>query len=325
MATICNPRVEDAVEQKEFEDYLFSDQIRIGRWTFNVNGEISRGGNGIVYRLEDPVNRVNMALKVSNTDEEAEIAERMKNAGCNILRMKTLPYDIFINNTYYNNKNAYLMELADGTLYHLFQNILPAVFPQFRDDINQRRETVLNLIEQIRSQIICLRNIDNNRYIYTDLKPTNVLFKCRDQANLNSINVMLGDLGSAVPAGNPANIYVSTYIAPEFRMQAGGNFRLLNDNQKYAYLSWQLGMLILYFFLPDVAAQNNYNRFTWNNVIHSTDADALALRTRLRYFFGPTIGNLVHPDPLQRTDINNPIYPSPDPLPVIPNVVIPPF
>ena len=324
MATICNQRVEDAAEQKQFEDYLFSDQIRIGRWTFNVNGEISRGANGIVYRLEDPVHRVHMALKVGNNDEEVEIAERMKNSGCNILRMKTAPHDIFINNTYYNNRNAYLMELADGTLTHLFQNRLPVVYPPFRDDINVRRETVLNLLEHIRIQLICLRNIDN-KYIYTDLKPPNVLFKCRDQANLNTTSVMLGDLGSAVPAGNPANIYVSTYIAPEFRMQAGGNFRLQNDNQKYAYLSWQLGMLILYFFLPDVAAQNNYNRFTWMNVIHSTDAHALGLRTRLSYFFGPTIGNLVHPDPLQRTDINNPIYPPPDPLPVIPNVVIPPF
>ena len=29
--TICNPRAEDAQEQKDFENYLFSEQIRVGK------------------------------------------------------------------------------------------------------------------------------------------------------------------------------------------------------------------------------------------------------------------------------------------------------
>jgi serine/threonine protein kinase len=216
------------------------------------------------------------------------------------------------------------MEIADGTLLDLFHNRLPILLPLFRDDINVRRETVLETAEIIRNQIICLRNINNN-YIYTDLKPQNILFKCRDQADLNATSVMLGDLGSAVPSGHPPE-YISTYVAPEYKMSPSpGRFHLINDNAKYSYLSWQVGMLILFFFLPDVASQYNYSRFYWGNVMTSTDAQAMHLRTMLSYFFGPTIGNLVHPDPALRTDIRNPIYPSPDAMPVIPNVIIPNF
>ena len=58
------------------------------------------------------------------------------------------------------------MELADGTLLQLFQDKILNVLPSFRDDIDVRRDTVLETAENIRKQIQCLRPINKKIYLY---------------------------------------------------------------------------------------------------------------------------------------------------------------
>jgi hypothetical protein len=313
MAKLCNARVENQIEQQELYNYLFSDKINIGKYSFELVREISRGANGVVYELRDTNHQVNLALKCNDNDDEAIVSEKLKNAGCDILRMKPVGQDIWnkFDNRFYQGKNIYFMELAEGTLFTFFKR-LKITDPAFYNDKTNFRQLLLNIGETVRRQMVCIRNIDND-YVYTDLKITNVLYKCENSHDLNTVRFFLGDLGSVVKSPRD-NAYTCTYVPFEHR--ANYRLNLVNDDLKDAAMSWQIGMLILSYVL-DGLTQPIYEKFNWKNIHTTKFSDVRILINRLNDVFGPTISNLLNPDPLLRTKISQVLFPPPDPLPIM--------
>ena len=127
---------------------------------------------------------------------------------------------------------------------------------------------------------------------------------------------MLGDLGSASPVGG---IYICTYCPPEHKVPLPGKVRLNNNNEKYIAMAWELGMLLLYFFISTPGQVYTYNKFVWNRVSTSNNAEADELRDILEEFFGPDIGGLLDRDLLMRRSFTRPLYPPPGPLPATAN------
>ena len=308
--TYCNPKNENIMFQNELENYVFSnnydfnntDQSLNNRvisiydkknnniFDFMIDKKLGSGGNGRIYKLKGADLKVYLAIKFGNSDDETKIAEELNNSNCNVLKVKSVGKQL----KNYQEKNkvenyAYFMELADGNLRDLALKFDSLGL----NEINR----FLTICEIIRKQMICIFDI-NNDYVYIDMKLENILYKCRDSSKLNEYNLMIGDLGAAVPSGG---YYLSTYPPYEHRNQKGFiNFN--NNDEKLSALSWELGILLLSFI-----SGSNMNILAYNSIKNITIDNLQNLYLLMENTYGSDIAKLLEPNHLNRRSIRIPL------------------
>ena len=302
--TYCKHRNESKEEQKNLENYIFSDQynpdevvqdiddpriIHINRYNFTILGQIGYGSNGKVYSLRDDTNNVFLAIKFAINSSEFSIANELnrKNPSCNVLRVKSIGKSLF--NPIQNKieEYGYFMELAEGTL-HDFLVLIKDVDPEILLYEDIYIELLLGIAENIRQQMICIYEM-NNQYVYTDLKSTNVLYKCNEPTNLDVTTFILGDLGSAVPTSDD-NLYISTYPPIELA-EKNGYLSFSTNQEKENAMSWQLGALLLFFVAGNT---REYNMLYFNNIKNISEAEMITLYTIMVRMYGVDIANLLN-------------------------------
>ena len=212
--------------------YIYNDktltQLKIkDNYTFDAK-RIDRGSFGTVYELYDKNKKVKLAVKIPNNMSSDDIIldeELVSKIGCNVLRVKSID-------------NKFFMELADGNMLNFIKKV-----PLTND-------TIFNMVDQIRDQILCLLHNSNGNYFYTDVKLRNTLYKCINDSKL-SIKVFLGDLASAMLIDG---FNIKTYPPWEYRY----NMSVPDDNlRKYEVISWSIGILLAQFANIDIKRLKN--------------------------------------------------------------------
>ena len=241
--TICRQRNENKELQERLNTYIFSNNyrsydifqnvdnqniIRIRNIDFTFGKRLGSGSNGRVYNLVSP--EVSLAIKFGSSNDEVQIAQELNNKipPCNCLKVQSVGKELYNPKEKQIERHGYFMELAEGTLDE-FLDIIPNIDTELKTDQEKLRDTLLQIAEKIRVQMLCIYNM-NNDYVYTDMKLANVLYKCRNKDDLNSVSFILADLGSAVPYNGQ---YLATYPPVEYRM--GQGFFNLNTPQAKAF------------------------------------------------------------------------------------------
>ena len=178
---------------------------------------------------------------------------------CSIIPYETIP----------GRDSLYLMEKAEGDLNQLLTTNI--------DFVNSNITSILLQCTQV---IKCLFDI---RLFYTDIKPSNFLYKRNDDG---TIRIMIGDLGSADPKGiemydaetgthkyTIPGTYIATY-PPIERKESGGLFQYPNEHD----LVWMMGIIALGLagYDPEIYAHNKIGEMTISyheNNMKSLDID----------------------------------------------------
>jgi hypothetical protein len=242
----------------------------VNYYLFDYEKIISSGSYGTVLKFVDKKKNVALALKMTRANDENLISDKLNQSDCGILRVKYSEKD-FIGSNF-----AYFMELADGDLEDFFLENL--------QNMNDNPGLFLDIFETIRKQLICLFELDN-RYVYTDMKPNNVLYKCDKN---KEIKFFLGDLGSAV--SDNEKDYIATYppIGSTY-----GFFKLNSVLKKKGALGWSLGILILisslYYYKKnrsEIQTGLSYinNSLLHNNILYLTKNDMEQFKLSLNSF-----------------------------------------
>ena len=243
---ICNRRDENYQNQLVLENFLFGSSFNPSNVQFKNDGQIlviktnnitfnleraekplGKGSYGAVYKYTDKINKVNIALKVTQENDEEEIANQLRQSNCSVLAVRYLD-KVNIDNDY---MFVYFMELAEGDLekwVNAMLNKYPYGIP---------RQAVYKVCFSVWQQLSCLLKLGR---FYTDMKLGNVLFKCPKPNDIeeNDVRFMLGDLGSAVP--NPVNgVQVATY--PPFEYKSDEGMVIGTDS----VIAWEFGILVL--------------------------------------------------------------------------------
>ena len=208
---------------------------------------LGQGTYGTVYLMQNNSRTCKFALKMeivgNDGDSETPIIEHLNKSKCNFINIVNLGF-IKSNN---RENHFHIMSLYDGDLV----NLRPKLFKEGYDT-----GAILQIVENIRRQILCIYEY-NNDYVYTDLKAENILYKCE---SLKNIKVLLADLGSVIK--DKEQDYVSTYPSPEYKY-SDGFINFGNDKnskfKKEAYLSWQIGVLLLDLLKYDISKLNFNN------------------------------------------------------------------
>jgi len=310
---MCGFRNENLVNQNLFRDLMltqfnryttvsqtYGDNIvcRFGPNVFEFVrvGFLGEGGNGAVYHYRDNRNRINIAVKCCRNGDEINISEHLILNNCRTLFSKYVGQSLIINGTLV--RYPFIMELAEGNIRNYLRDLRRSVVPNLTDD--QLNTRVLSLVEEVRQQMVCIYN-SNNNYVYTDLKVDNILFKCDNPARLNDTRIFLGDLGSAVGL---ASRYIATY--PPYEHRNGDGILILNtEREKLDAMAWELGVLLLSIYhggTPEFA-DLGYHRIRGIDV-GTTFATLYQL---MEQSYGPDLARLIQIDPINRRSILDPI------------------
>jgi len=306
---ICEEKKENKLNQELLDKflYLFYDPNLVNN-IISPNGEsiinitihsgqkfnlkftkkLGEGSSGHVYKLEDNKMKVSIAVKFGKNDEETLIAEALNRSNCNVLRVKAIGKPII--NSLDNSKLenfGYFMDLADGTLRNY-------VIRKVKSGEGITFEEMINIVETIRKQIVCIYELNNN-YVYTDIKLENILYKC----TRDNVVFILGDLGSAIP--DARNRYLATYPPFEFKR---GRFILDSENKKDNAMAWGLGILILSFIAGN---KPEFEFLGYDKIIHCSNDQFITLYEILEKKVGNETASLINPLPHRRRSIFIPI------------------
>ena len=241
---ICDRRDENYDNQMKLEEYLFGPEfnsdnlnlindgkiivVKTKSMTFNLNRvdkPIGEGTAGTVFKFIDNVNQVNIAVKITSSNNEEEIANQLRMSDCAVLHVR------YVDGLKINNKFVYFMELAEGDLHDWARKMMD----KYRNGIP--RHILYSVCVSIWKQLDCLFELGR---FYTDIKLENILFKCPLPNNIEEENVrfMLGDLESAVPVNG---VLGATYPPYEYKNMRG----LLPQYIYYStVLTWGFGILV---------------------------------------------------------------------------------
>lgn len=305
-----------AEEQARFEELVFSEDFdvasvqQVGLYTIKVLNYtlvanlkmLGSGSYSKVYSYFDSKNKVYLAVKFSDVDNEDDISNALLKKNCHLLRVKSVgemrePQKGELLYTYF-------MELAEGTLVQFIETTLEDTKTKALLSSNLI-PIFLNIGEEIRSQMLCLYDMDN-QYVYTDLKPLNVLFKCVNQTN--RVRFFLGDLGSAVM--EPDGTYISTYPPPEHvnGVDEDGFLNLEDSVTKEQAMSWELGVFLLYLVCGNKIPEFSYLGFNHMfNMLTQDSSVYFRLYKIMEEKYGNDIASLFHSDPAQRRSIRLPL------------------
>ena len=241
--------IEETTKQNK---YNIIDRIKIWnkskesgeRFTLTHVKDLGAGAYGIVYLLTGKSksgDEIKITIKNMINNDEKYIGRDLMKSDCEILRVKVFGDKDIEGSNSVANFNAF-MEPAHDSLYN------------YKPTNKLTKEQILDIGQQILEQLRCLHKLTPTKitplvkkYLYTDLKPANVLYFDCGKENEKRLKVQLGDLGSAVstPGSDNKNGFISTYPAFEHRSNKG-HFRIdLDDLDVCSQVtSYQLGMLL---------------------------------------------------------------------------------
>lgn len=215
------------LDQLQVPKYIQINSLKFTNPTF-----INAGHYAAIVGYSDTDKHI--ALKIGRIDKDIAVLQKLKKTECG---------QIIVNSVLHEEKqenvvNRYLiMEKVNGTLYDIISLT--------NQDTLVSLMIVLNIIMQLTLMFKCLLQID---LVYTDIKLTNILYKC---ASKDHIKIMLGDLGSAVPKDQEG---VATF-PPFDKITDEGAI----DNAEESDVIWGIGITIFYLLGYDIAAY-----FAWN-------------------------------------------------------------
>ncbi|MEZ4470404.1 MAG: serine/threonine-protein kinase [bacterium] len=196
--------------EREMEERTREIPDRLGR--YEVRGRIGGGGMGEVYRVYDPVNRREVALKVLKFTYPRALhyfkREFRAVAGLSHPNLVAL-YDLHHEGEQY----FYTMEIIDGVDLYLYVNghnrLVTDPRVLCRPDRAQRvRQTIVQLLQ-------ALAYLHEHGCIHRDIKPSNVLVDRSGQVKL----VDFGIVKELLPGGEGQSLSqvfgTSTYFSPE--------------------------------------------------------------------------------------------------------------
>jgi serine/threonine protein kinase len=301
-----NLDIVDDVNQLRFDSFIYtqnfkttihnknviihiSDQINI---ILNITEKIGEGMFSNIYKLVDSKNKIVAALKVEKLENpiEHEISELLNKNKCNLLKVKYIGKHNFNQYIY----NCYIMELANGDLNKLSNFYMDNI------DKKQTLQFFRDIVEELRIQLLCLLEISNYKYVYTDVKLNNILYMCKMPQQY--IKIFLGDLGSAVPDGNGA--YIASFPPWEYKDNTEkGVLNLTTNTEKEKTLSWLIGILLLSFVSKDNVIDYYYaNLDKMDSDIHRKKVKHFIIQT-----YGPQFAYYLSLNPKIREDIKNPL------------------
>ena len=255
---VCESRVENSVNQKILEDYLFGDKYKLSDIEIELNkrekiyainirnvgitdeqislrggSEVSRSFDEVVRSYSDFFEQVNIAVKFSKKNNEEEISNQLRNSGCDVLKLRYLGKKVEAKD---NNIYPYFMELIDGNLYSWnvkMHKIYPNGIP---------RKIIFNVLEKLWKQMNCLLK---NGKVYTNIDLENILFKCDDPLKIgeDGVRFILGNLGSLVLNENGESY--SSFPPFEYKDKYGYIPVGKSLDSDKAILAWQFGILTL--------------------------------------------------------------------------------
>lgn len=259
--SLCDVKNIDQDVQRRLEDYLFSsssiiftlkrfrgDLISV-RFS-SVQGvvyeclykkKLGAGAVGQVYLFADSVSRVAFAIKESEDAHEIPMASKLVGSGCNVLRTRYIggaedEYWQQPENKGKKRLHVFLMELADGDLGNLLEK-----------KVRMSPADALQLVEQLRQQMLCLYEVSNRQYVYCDIKVGNIFYKCH--SDLTHFRVFLGDLEGAVPIHKQKDriyFYNNTFVPEEGTFVGEADMNTPEGSlQKKALLSFSVGIALL--------------------------------------------------------------------------------
>jgi len=272
-------------------------------YTFKFVKKLGKGAYGTVILLkENKKNPVKLAVKIEERAKtepimEQDIANDLHNNNCDTIEVRhIMSIDVAQSSRSFD---IYIMNPMKGDL-----NQLVGVIDELY--INDIKRVKLNIAREIKKQIACLFELNNN-YVYTDLKLANVLYDC--SSDVDNIRIHLGDLGGAVMDNN--NVYISTYPPYEYikRRSKGNGYLYLSNNTegKKQTLAWQMGIVLLSLIGSDsdsLLYNLQYNRITKDESFVNKGMNLI------NEYYGKTLnlGKFLHWDPDERTKFNTEKY-----------------
>lgn len=317
-AIFCADRLESAERQRDLEQYVFSEQYNpavfapLGLTAFGLSNfgylfvaskMLGSGSNGSVYLFTDSVHNVHLALKYADRDDESDISRALLSSGCRLLREQPVGKKLDNPNMVDKDQFVYFMELAEGTLdefmktLELQNRMVPLNFSE-----KDLAFIYINIAEEIRRQLVCLYDLDS-KFVYTDLKSTNVLYKCDSAVQRDTVRFLLGDLGSATP-DSTYGLYIATYPPLEYA-SGDGYINLTTPFDREAALSWELGVLLLAMANP---SNPMFQVLDFRNIKSMTRVHYDALVSLMKTWYGDDIALLLDVDPVRRRDIRKSLF-----------------
>lgn len=180
-----------------------------------------------------------------------------------------------------------LLELMDG---NLAGNALQTYARTYRLKPDM---AAIHIVEEVRKQVACLLDKSENRYVYTDMKVENVMFR----ATPGQVEIKVGDFGSMDT--DPEGQYLMTIPC----LPSGEPYQELETLQeKQQCLAFQLGMLLARLLLRE----HDVLEFYFVEDIEERRSKIDSLRSKLRNALPSGFGDLadlIHSEPYVRPDI----------------------
>ena len=240
---------------------------------YGYPARVSKGSNGVVYSFRNTSDFSDIvATKFGNIDNDIAVIKELQKSKC-----KSIIVDSF-----YDEKEKFIvMEHVSGTLLDLKSIIITYIADK---GLNSAMIFIFDILDSIASEFQCLLDVG---YFYTDIKSTNIFYRCSD---LEKFKIILGDLGSAARADNEA---VATY--PSFERRTKPYF---NDPRE-SDIVWGLGILLLDFLSENIRIfEHEIIKYEtdFTNINFLLDSFYKKYDCNFRCF----IGNVITPDPKER-------------------------
>ncbi len=252
---ICKNMKYERVEQEKFLNLVFDRKFDVTNIKISKNQSVivkdndgneivlqytktlGEGSYGEVQLFSDGIRDLAVKFEIDEFSKEQEIADELYGKMCNAVEVR------YIESVYKMKKNKegkyhtkYILTPMNGDLHDLNKRIRNLSL-----DISKVREIKHQIAREIQKQVKCLFET-NNKYVYTDMKLSNILYKCN--RSLSNFKVHIGDLGSAV--SDLDNEYLSTYPPFEYRNKYDPSFNELKTNkEKRQVLAWSMGIFLL--------------------------------------------------------------------------------
>ena len=314
--------------QEELDEYLFnntsldptliSDDILHITYNnkvleFKKYSAIGKGAYGQVFLFK--LDKLKYALKFATMDEKGKIdnsektailelqnCDRKFNRRCNIVKARLIENGPELKQAI--PILASIMPVMIGDLDTLLFNVNSRFYSDPISTLGYKK----NILNSIRSQMECIIHLNdreiieekeqkNFQFAYTDLKPSNILYKINDDTL--EYEFCLGDLGSLIK--NEDNEFISTFpIQLRGEMKVEKTFANFPNKHIVSCMRYVFG-LFSYLLLTD-----GFNEFYKNiNTIKIKNSELTHINSELVRIMGETYSNLIIDDIHHRTSMFN--------------------
>ena len=272
----------------------FPQRLMIFDESLSYVRNIGSGAYGDVALYSNETTSISYVVKRTEVDEQA-IVQKFGTGFCNAVPLRRISF-----HEKKTDMKYFIMPVMDGTLNDFRHG------HRLSMDLVEHRKFVTQICNTVKAQLLCMYKHTNVPYM--DIKGANVLYR-----RIKSIlQVHVADIGSLNLDNN--NHVTATYPPPE--SGKSGYVKIEKGDNHIPLLSWSIGMLFLsfvgfidcpfdgktrsalYMDLPQKG--NNFDRQRFAYYYHSTEY-VTYMQKKVELYFGKEIGDLLHPDPSQRT------------------------